>query len=756
MDTAVSFKKANWKKPIAGLLAAVAVVSVVCAFLVQYTQRITKTEVDRFLTEISSQVGEAVNQRIETNYINLCSTAAAYSHMNSQENIFSYLFEQKKYYHYDNFLVVGSDYQARAITGETMDCSGVEAVQTAMNGGHGVSLFSSSGDQAAGFLYAVPLKNAGDRARVLAGWTSLDSMRGLISIENFNGEGFSQIIDCHGNFIVSSLNKNAIDGETNTFEALRRRGKITDGTSVDELEQALQNRETGMVRYVRTDERTHLIMCYRPLENGWYLLSIVPKNVANYQFDALLQVVIAIVAFILLFTIALVWLIVHSDKKNNQQVMQLAFQDPLTGGLNRTGFIIKAQNAIHASPPNTYVIILMDVQKFKLINDQFGTAKGDQVLRHIYAVMKSDLRKDEYICRAMGDQFELLLRYDQKEAVKERLNQIAEKMNGRILDQNRKYVLSFSAGAYPIDDPQLDTTLMRDRASLALKRAKASADTKRCCCVFYRETDHLTLMQEKDMENRMNDALENQEFIVYLQPKYSVQEAGVVGAEALVRWEDPEKGQVLPERFIPYFEKNKFIIKLDLYVFEQVCRLLRKWIDSGVTPQPISVNMSSVHLDTPDFLEQYEEIRKRYQVPASLLEIELTETLIFEKPNTLFHVIDEIHGYGYRCSLDDFGSGYSSLNVLKDINVDTLKLDRAFFSSRKMDNERERIVIRSVINMAKRLRMATVAEGVETSAQEAFLRETNCDMVQGFAFSKPLPPEAFETLVFGHPVQPAQ
>ena len=298
-------------------------------------------------------------------------------------------------------------------------------------------------------------------------------------------------------------------------------------------------------------------------------------------------------------------------------------------------------------------------------------------------------------------------------------------------------------------DPNLPLTQQLDRANVALKNVKDTNDSRLFAFQFYSDLDRLKLMREKDMENRMQDALNAGEFVVYLQPKLSLKDDTISGAEALVRWQDPERGLIPPDEFIPFFEKNRFIVEVDLYVFDQVCSLLRRWLDEGITPVPISVNMSRAHLAKTDFLDAYEAIRKAYGVPPELLEIELTETLVFTNPEALFQVIDQIHRRGYRCSMDDFGSGYSSLNLLKDLRMDTLKLDRAFFTSQNADNPRERDVVTSVIDLAEKLSMSTVAEGVETPAQTAFLKEARCDMVQGYVFSRPVPIPDFEALAFG-------
>ena len=437
------------------------------------------------------------------------------------------------------------------------------------------------------------------------------------------------------------------------------------------------------------------------------------------------------------------------QKETNMRLEQLAFVDPVTGGFNRTCFELKAEEAIKAAPAGTYALVWMDVQKFKLLNEMFGVESGNEALKYIHGVIRSSLEEGEYVSRTSADNYSLLLKAAQKREIEARLNDIAEKVNHFNKDAEQKYILSLTAGVYYVEDPKLPIMQIQDRANVARENIVRKADAKLCICMFYSELDQLRLMKEKEIENRMRDALEKEQFVVYLQPKQSLRDGTIAGAEALVRWLDPERGLIPPNDFIPLFEKNMFIVKLDLYVFERVCALLRKWIGHGEKPVPVSVNMSRAHLLDRDFLKRYEDIRQRYNIPAELLEIELTETLVFENPDVLMQIIDTFHRGGYHCSMDDFGSGYSSLNVLKDIDIDSIKLDKAFFGSEEMDNPRERDVVTSVLELAAKLKMTTVAEGVETDAQKDFLKGTTCDLLQGYIFSRPVPPGEFERMTFG-------
>ncbi|WP_143412152.1 bifunctional diguanylate cyclase/phosphodiesterase [Arabiibacter massiliensis] len=441
----------------------------------------------------------------------------------------------------------------------------------------------------------------------------------------------------------------------------------------------------------------------------------------------------------------------HRAEVANERLRTLAFVDPVTGGRNRTSFDMDATAAVQAAPPGAFALVAVDIEKFKVINDQFGLEQGDAVLGLVNECFASHLGKGELVGRISADVFNLLMRNDEPRALASRIERMAVDANKRLaIDGVPTYVLTFTAGVYAVDDPALPMMRIQDRANVARKKKDGSSRGERLCvCRFYSNEDRVRLSTEKDIENRMRDALAAGEFEVHLQPKLDVRANAVAGAEALVRWRDPVRGLVMPGDFIPLFERNGFVVELDLHIFEQVCALLRAWIRAGERPVPVSVNLSRRHLTDLRFLEAFERIRARFDVPASLLEFEITETLVFEDPELLSSVIDAIHRAGYRCSMDDFGSGYSSLNVLKNLEVDVLKLDRAFFGDPNCDEARGAAIIDAVIAMARQLGMDTVAEGVETEAQLGFLAKAGCDYIQGYLFSRPVDAAAFERLVFG-------
>lgn len=434
--------------------------------------------------------------------------------------------------------------------------------------------------------------------------------------------------------------------------------------------------------------------------------------------------------------------------KANIELKKIAYVDKITEGLNEKSFEIESEKLIYTSPLSSYTMIWFNLKKFKIINDIYGIESGNRVLKYIYKIISKHLEEKEYVARLSGDNYAILLKFSSKKFIEKRLNKMVEDINSFNSYSSSKYVFTFTAGVYVIDDLSLSITQMQDRAHVARKSIVSSIEHDVCSIEFYSEEKRQKLIHEKDMENSMKEDLKNNKFIIYLQPKFSLKENRIAGAEALVRWLNDEKGLIPPNDFIPFFEKNGFIIELDIYVFERVCILLKKWILEGKDPIPISVNMSRIHLINEDFLDRYEKILKKYDIAPSLLEIELTESIAFENSEVLPCIIEKIHKKGFLCSIDDFGSGYSSLNILKKLDIDTLKLDKEFCSSDLVKDLREKKIILSILNLSKELNLITVVEGVETKEQLEFFKESSCDLVQGYVFSKPLPIEDFEALAF--------
>ncbi len=453
-------------------------------------------------------------------------------------------------------------------------------------------------------------------------------------------------------------------------------------------------------------------------------------------------IVVTLITFLTLFSVSQI------TYKNKLQT--LAYIDPVTNGWNSNWFKTQIPRILKIAPQVKFVLVLLDIDKFKVLNDAFGHSKGDAFLAYIYNCIEKQQKSSEIVCRLESDCFLFLMKFDSNHEIQERLEKLSHQINSFTETFEQKYFISMSCGICQIDNVDEELFIYIDRCEVALHCcAKTIGRTRFLRSAFFNECDRTKLIEEKKIENKMAKALETGQFSVYLQPKYNIDHNKIAGAEALVRWNDPERGMIMPNDFISLFEKNGFIQKLDLFVFEKVCKMIRSWLDAGAVPVVVSVNLSRAYLDSLLFLDHLEKIRNTYSVPAKYIELELTESIVYENMGLLLTIINKIHSLGYTCSIDDFGSGYSSLNLLRNVPVDTLKLDRGFFLDSEESPERGNAVISSVIDLARKLNMKTVSEGVENIVQVNFLRDAQCDLVQGYVFSKPVPISDFEKEVFG-------
>lgn len=464
---------------------------------------------------------------------------------------------------------------------------------------------------------------------------------------------------------------------------------------------------------------------------------------------SLLQVVkdnpMGILAGILLLVIIIFGAVLSNKHRVEGMLTQVAFTDSKTG--------IGNWNCMERVTPDLrgagMCFVTMDVNNFKLLNDYFGYEVGDRALRYIASELRDNLRPGELAVRVESDVFCLLLKTGSEDEVRDRLNILASTLvNFRPMEGVTGFTMSLSFGMCMSSSEGLTVHILRDRANVARKLFK---NAYRTTFAFYDDEIHTHIMQEREIENKMEDALAHGEFQPYFQPKYDLRNDSIVGAEALVRWLPPDQATIYPCHFIPLFERNGFIVKLDMFILESVCRHMREWMDLGLAVVPVSVNISKLHVLNPDFVSDVIRVIDKYGIPSSMIELELTETAFLENTELLLRIMNEFAAKGFTLSMDDFGTGYSSLNMLQEIPVHVLKLDRAFLDMSN-DSTRAKNIIAHVVHMAKDLNMQVVSEGVETVDHVRFLKHVGCDMAQGFFYSPPIPAKAFSEMAFSRPL----
>ena len=300
--------------------------------------------------------------------------------------------------------------------------------------------------------------------------------------------------------------------------------------------------------------------------------------------------------------------------------------------------------------------------------------------------------------------------------------------------------LQISYGVYTVEDKGMELRQMEDRAAMARKAAKRNILTN---ILFYKEQFKDSLYNRKFIEENMQTAIVQRQFMMYLQPKYSITKNEIIGAEALVRWRHPQRGIIYPNQFIPVIEENGFIQKVDYYIWEEACRFIRKCMDAGLGDCPVSVNVSRIHLKDDACIQVLSDMIKRYDIPRKLLELEITETIDDQQVSRKALQLKE---EGYTLLMDDFGSGYSSLNILLETPFDVIKLDKKFIEN-MMISEKGKLILEQVVLMADKLELSLLAEGVETKEQVELLENIGCDYVQGYYYARPMPEEEFFELL---------
>lgn len=428
------------------------------------------------------------------------------------------------------------------------------------------------------------------------------------------------------------------------------------------------------------------------------------------------------------------------------QLRFLAEFDTLTGIYNKNKFMDESEKLIKSYTDKNIVLIRFDINQFNLVNSFFGVREGDNLLKYIATCIKQLVAGYERCVygRIEADIFGICLPFNEREE----LFCLVEQSIKLFKNFNKLYDIVPCFGLYVVTDRSLPINIMFDHAALAAKNCKGNYFT---CYSFYNEEMRRAIEKEQQITNEMNYALEHNQFDVYIQPKYNIRTNTPAGGEALVRWIHPEKGVISPGDFIPIFEKNGFIVKLDAFVWEKVCKLIKSWLDADIKPHPISVNISRVNLYNPNFVETLTKLVDNYNVPHSLFHLELTESAYTDNPVVMKSAISRLQNEGFVVLMDDFGSGYSSLNMLKEIPVDILKIDMRFFSDVDETNRGQNIVA-SVIRLSKWLNIPAIAEGVETAEQVRFLREIGCEYVQGYYYARPMTVEQYSAYVSSNTV----
>ena len=585
-------------------------------------------------------------------------------------------------------------------------------------------------------IQAVPIDpNEGKPVGALVAVQKEGYYRDVLALSSMGADGHSVIIERNGKVILSYEKLPA----QNVFTLLEE-FTLDAPLTLQSVRQEVQEGKTLLVGYMARDGQRNFLQ-FTPLPtNNWYMVSSVPAKYVEEQATQVAKLSLVLFGVVFLVFYFLLFFILRVRDDSNRQLFTTAFVDPLTGADNFNRMCEQFDSKL-AGLNRQAALVLFDINKFKVINDLHGYERGNEVLKRVAQVLEKEILPEESFCRLSADNFVLLLKYEDRRSFLKRLKALATQLKRNCTVEDSRFLLDISFGIYEIAE-DLPFYIMLDRAHLALEQAKTKTFDK---CEFYDAADRNRIVAEQQIESAMESALTKREFEIYLQPKCDFITGEILGAESLVRWN--HDGRVVrPDEFIPLFERNGFILKLDMFIMEEAARLLSTWRANGLPVVPLAVNFSRLHLNDARFIPQLRRVMAQYNVPTKLLEAEITESVIFNNLDRAQEVVAGLHLYGFPVAMDDFGSGYSSLNVLKELKFDSIKLDKEFLSGFE-ENVRAQKVIEGAIKMIKTLGVKVITEGVETREQADFLRKCGADMAQGYFFSRPVTVTTFEQLL---------
>ncbi|GEM_PF-1329266 len=509
---------------------------------------------------------------------------------------------------------------------------------------------------------------------------------------------------------------------------------------------AVYNRTT-LANLINGGKRTMYLPFWTavPMDDG---NTLYVKSGIDIDLSSVAELMVLMRIALIIFGVIFVFMLINviNSIVTYNRLTRLFFTDPVTGGRNWNWFLLKGEPLVRRHRGKTYAIFSIGLEKYLnycLIN---CNAKGEKVLCEIDMAVRQQIRRQDICVHCNTSDFAVLVKVRDGADARTRSQSLLSTVENVIAGTG----MITHIGEYTVDVLCTERGRVLPRNNFDIEAAYNNARTARASIPA--GTARAALFDEEMVEQRrwentvlehLSSAIDNSEFIVYYQPKYDPKTDTLMGAEALIRWQSPEFGFLSPYKFIPILEENNRITEIDHYMLSHVAADQRRWLDMGLKCVPVSVNISRIHFAEPDLPEQIRDIVDACGTPHELIEIELTESAFFDDKQAMLNAISRLKGYGFMVSMDDFGSGYSSLNSLKEMPLDVLKLDAGFFRGDTSD-ERGKIVVEEAIKLAKSLNMRTVAEGIEEKGQVEFLAAADCDMIQGYFYAKPMPGSEYE------------
>lgn len=709
---------------------------IISVIYVRHIRELVYQNIYQNITELSEQTTTQLNLAItdQKNVINLMVEYIDSGHLKSEKEIFKIFDEELEKYHFTRLVILDRD--GDGITSDGFQVSKYANIDEFFKQDDvylSENRPSTVTDNQVN-IYSKTFKLNGVDKVLMATINTFDYKE--ILLRRLFGKGGTYLINNDGTVLIDSFD-NIKESTTNLYDYFIKKYNIDEEEQIEKFEQmknGIKEGQNGTFDIAFGDE-TYFLHYEKLNINDWYVVTTASDNtIANELIRLVILSIILCLSIVFLVTITSIHSII-STQKRKRKIFNIAYIDPVTTLGNETFFKGNGEIFLKEEANKNKYIITVDINKFKALNKIYGYRFSNEILKELGYKIQKTLPENNITCRLSNDIFASVFTYEKD--INDLLNKLYKKAS--VLEINEIEIkLNLAIGAYNIVPNETDINNALDKAYLARSQIKGVYDNS--YYLFDKKLEN-KLMEDQILESSMEKALKEKEFVIVYQPKTFTKNEKMAGAEALVRW--CKDGEIIsPNKFIPLFEKNKFILKLDMYIFEKVCKDLAEWNKKyGVMPN-ISINVSKEHFVDENFIEKYVEICNKYNIETNKIDLEITESATIDGNIDILKVLTKIKEKGFIISIDDFGTGYSSLSMLQNMPIDIIKIDKVFVDKANLNSYKN--IINHIMLIAESLSVVTVVEGVETKEQAEYIKNINADMIQGYYYSKPISKEEFE------------
>lgn len=709
---------------------------ILSVFYIGYIKDLVYKNVYNNISELSEQTATQLNLAIseQKNFVQIMGDSINRGYFKTTDEIFDRFKDDLDNYNFTRLVILDKNGNGKTSDGYTVtnyanieEFFAQEEVYLSDNRPSTVSNYQVN-------IYSKTFNFKG-KEKVLMATIRTEDYKGIL-LRRLFGKGGTYLINNDGTVLIDSFD-NIKGNNLNFYDYVKDNYNLTNKKElqkIDDMLKGIKEKKIGTFD-IRIGNETYFIHYEKVGINDWYVITTASDSTIAKE---LIWLVIISLLLCLLINFIIICISIYiniSNQKKNKKLYKVAYIDPITELGNETYFKENGANYLQNKSNKNKYIVSIDINKFKALNNIYGYEFCNNILKELGKKLEETLPQDNISCRISNDIFATLFSYQRN------INDLLDKVfnNVSVLNVNGTNIhVNLAIGAYKIIDEDTDINKILDKAYMARAQIKGLYNNN---YYIYDEKLENEMLKEQKIESCMEDALKNNEFEVVYQPKILVKNEKIVGAEALVRWK--KDGQTIsPGDFIPLFEKNKFIIKLDLYVFEQACKDIASWNEKYDFVPTVSINVSKEHFNNEDFIKEYVKITDKYNIDRSKIDLEITESATVDQNIDILKVLNTIKENGFIISLDDFGTGYSSLSMLQTMPIDIIKIDKVFI--RQADYKSDKNIINYIMLIAEHLGAKTILEGVETKEQVEFTRKIGCDIIQGYYYSKPLSKNEYE------------